>query len=358
MTNKILLVFFILIMIVAILYFVRTVYIGGQIANEIPSEFPVSLKNEVPSHIYASNSGIVVISDVEILFFADDSVEEKSYLHNYANPIAKVAGNRVLTYDQGGYALRVDTKSGNMFELQLENTMLFGEINSAGYIAVVTSDERYTSKLSVYNNNYELIYNYYTNEHIAALDFTSNNECVLIGNKTDNGKMNTALYKLSFDSETEIMEQIIPDFFGLSLDVKSDGSMALISKDKLLLLNEDGVELSEFTFNSPLVNIFDEHDEYTVISVQDIKNPNHTDVHLFDMNGMLINQVTVDGVVDDIKIVDEKIYILTQKNLGIYDAELVASDTVDNGSGLIKITGLDGEIYAISNEFLYKIGAE
>lgn len=319
-----------------------------------PAAFPVSFKGETPYDLNQAEGNLIVTTETQIKFYSSSARNIASYHHSFSRPITKIGGARALTYDQGGYQLRIDTKNNNIKEMKTATPILFCEINASGYYAVVTSENRYTNSVTVYNSSFKQIYKYSAQEYIMALDFKDNNNCIVAAQTAKSGDFDTVIYGLNFKKDAEAFKSEVLGIMALAVDHKSNDAVALVGSQGLTTLNKKGEVQKSFDFAGEISNIYENIPDHTVVTLKNTTNPNETDIFAFSQEGALAAQSKLQGIVQDLYCDKNGILMLDKNTIFEYNYSLEQLQSYENDSSYQHIIRMNGVVYALGTSQLQK----
>ena len=114
--------------------------------------FPLTFDESSVNVIKQLSDGIVRVDDRNIAFYDESGNKISDNSHNFANPVVRTSGKRVLVYDNGGNSFRVLNKKGELLSKDIDQSILLAEIAPDSTVAVVTQTEKYAAVLTVYDS--------------------------------------------------------------------------------------------------------------------------------------------------------------------------------------------------------------
>lgn len=319
-------------------------------------QFPINLKGETPEDLNIAKDSLVVTTEGSVNFYSSLARKQNSFIHGYSKPVTRTAGGYAVTYDQGGYGLRVDTKNGNVGTLKMTSPILFCEINENGQVAVACGDQKYTSGVHVYESDLkEAVCSYYMNEYVMAVSFSEKNQCVIASQTVSGGTFDTVLYGINFNEDRELFRTEVKGSMALSLDSKASGRLALIGNHEVVFMEKDGKQVGQYDYQNQLAFFENTKSGYLVIALGNTADPNKTDLLVFNTDGELTAQTTVSGIVRDIFCKDQNIYVLDEQKAYRFNTRLEQEDSYENNNGYRYLAVLGGHIYAMGSDRLEKL---
>lgn len=348
--------FLIVILVVAAGLLVKEWMDSEAAQKEEVAEFPINLKGESPISLKTTEDSLVVTTEGVVNFYSKLAQRQNSVVHGFSKPVTQTAGKYALTYDHGGYTLRLDTKNGTAKTLKLKNSILFAQVQEDGMVAVAYADSSYTSGLSVYNSNLdEPVCTYYMNEYIMALDFSSKESCVIAAQTTNGSSFASVVYKIFFNQEKEVFKKEYQTSMIVSLSVKDDGVIALACEQEILMLNREGEKLGSYSYPGTLSLLDQSQKDKVVVGVINATDPNATDLVCVDLDGKQAASVTTSERAVGLTCTDNRIYAMTKSDVLVYSEELEKLDSYQNKNESKYLAVLNGQIFGLSDDRLEEL---
>ena len=133
--------------------------------------FPLTFDESSVNVIKQLSAGIVRVDDRNIAFYDESGNKISDNSHNFANPVVRTSGKRVLVYDNGGNSFRVLNKKGELLSKDIDQSILLAEIAPDSTVAVVTQTEKYAAVLTVYDSSGAEIYQWSSSRRILDISF-------------------------------------------------------------------------------------------------------------------------------------------------------------------------------------------
>lgn len=315
------------------------------------SGFPVKLKGDSIQSVRMMGGTLALLTDRELTLYNSKGSAVRSVSHGYFNPSIKCSSKRTLVYDIGGNKFSVQSKAGEVASAETENKILFGEIADNGNVAIVTTDNRYQNRLTVYNQNGIEIWRWYSAQNlVTALDFTDGgNGCVAAAVGTEGGQPRTTVYGLDFSKQDEeVFSSQADGMLAVAVSVKSGGNIHLIGDDALAVFSEKGEEVSRFEYPKALMYYDASPSKYTVLLFGEEVKSNHT-VAVLDAKGKTTSEKEFNTKVRGMFSDGSHIVLLTDKQIVCYNMLMKQGKTFDDQSDISYIAGNGGTGYRLNS---------
>lgn len=243
--------------------------------------FPISINSGSVNTIDVLDGNIVSADDSQIYIYGENGKQINTFVHNLGNPVVRVAGRKLLAFDNGGKDFKVYNKNGELYSKTIDDNILYAEICDNGYTAIVTQTEKYPSCMTVFDNNGSEIYKWSSGQRIMDVSFDdSENGCYVSTFSSQSGLIQSVIHHIKFNSTEEKMTSVKLDTLVIDTLENNNGDIWAVGDDKFYKLNSDGETLLEYEYTDDLVSYA--INEYSAsVAVKGIKRGS-TSVAMFD----------------------------------------------------------------------------
>lgn len=141
------------------------------------NEIAASIEGDSVLDMQALNSGIVVLTNNNLLFLDSSGSLVRNSEHNFDSPAISVGKSNVLLYDRSHTNYKIEKRTGTIYEGETDKTIICGSITPRNGYALATRAEDATSQLLVYNSNFKEKFRWTcAGEHIVDIDLADNNK--------------------------------------------------------------------------------------------------------------------------------------------------------------------------------------
>lgn len=326
-TFKNLLFVFAVVLVIGIVYVTQDQWIGyldgileraetGNPFGEVSiaeGNYPIDISKKTNTKIGSLGNGWTLFADTEFYVYDQSGDISFSVQATYSNPIITSAGKRTLIYDLGGYNFMVCSSKKQVFSKKLTNQILLGAIGADGSVAIVTSTDKYSSYLTVYDRNGSEIFHWADGNMITAISIDDSGKgCLVSSTYARGGEFNSCVTALDFSS-TDIKFKTAPvKALTFALGHCGDGFW-LIADDALYRFSKDGdIDFTE-KFDFDLVSY--SFSNSTCALVFESVGVNHTNVSIFSNDSNDVTHITLEDDLNHIFINESTVYYNTNTML-------------------------------------------
>ncbi len=216
--------------------------------------FPVDMSGVTVLDTFTVGEHTGVLTDAVYLLYTDSGKQLLSAQHGFANPIVEASGRRFLIYDQGGNKLIVRMRDKILFEKEFEYKIVTASLSSEGMLSVVTSAQRYASKLHVFGPDYsEEIFTWSSSdEYIVASSADKNSKTVAAAavSANESGEMVTTVHIFTTEAALELSKREFKGSSVLSLEHDEKGDVKVICDNIAACIDKNGNVLGSYIYDS------------------------------------------------------------------------------------------------------------
>ncbi|HNZ98006.1 DUF5711 family protein [Ruminococcus sp.] len=293
----------------------RTIVNSGQLAE---GNFPIEVSGGADYQFELSDRKMIVLSDTYAYFYDTDGALLRRRQHTYTNTVLRAAGGKALLYENGGNELCVEDEDKVIYSKTFANNLiLFARISEEGYTAVVTTSDKYSCEIVVYDKRGKDIYNRKCIERISDLSFIERSKgCVLSYISAENGQLVTNVQEIDFSEEGEHWTS--PGLNTLGLDVFGYGKGAFVlGTDACGYVDDNGQISSYYSYDGKLAAGASEGGNSAVI-VNDNDRRKYV-LALFKGGNTEARIIELDAPSIDVAIYEDLVYVMCQGHIKAYD---------------------------------------
>ncbi len=341
----------------AVFFLVRAI-VQNSASNQRPLSFPISTQDDAPLDIHVCGDWIVLTDSGDATFYSQDASRYTTLQHGCSRPVSVSAGDKLLTYDQGGVTVKLDDSGGNIRTVTADNTILFCAVEDGGAFAVVTTESRYRGSLSLYNRGGSEIYKWSSAEnYIMAAAFVNSGELIVATVNVENADYVTQIYRLRTDRDQEEYLTSLNGVLPLSLTVKN-GNIQLVAQQGVYTMDSQGTLLNTYSFSGSLCALGGLEEGHLLVATKDATDPNASHLAVLDSSGAATAQIDVDQAVLDVYSSDDGLVYLTPASIVLTDQNLTVQHQYDNDRSYTQAVRRGNLCYAIGTDTFQRLDPE
>jgi len=172
-----------------------------------------------------------------------------------SKPKLQISGNYILVSDISGQNIYI-IKNGNIvFEKTLDNPIFNAQINENGFLAVSTSADGFSSKVTVYNNLGTEIYSYSISDNVAidCLVSPDNHNLAVSLYGTENSQVVSSIAFIDMSKQAIVEKPSYTNIVISNLFYNSDGHLFAVGDTAALYFDKNGKYLWTNKYNSQIL---------------------------------------------------------------------------------------------------------
>ncbi len=257
--------------------------------------------------------GLAVAGNTSVTVFSATGRQLLSETVQYRNPIAVGAGKYLLVYEMGGKQYSLYNSNARLYEGNAEYPISGAAVSDSGMYALVTSAERSTSSVSLYNNRFQLINRYNKDGYVTdvAIDATGKHVAILTA-ASQSGVLATKLM-IAVPGEGEARaETELGASMGLSLAFTDSGQVAVLCRDRVLFADANGALIQTWSFDGKqLARFCVGRDGAAVVLKKNMISAKNILI-VFDKNGKIVYNETVSKEIEQMDRMGNVLYAMTE----------------------------------------------
>jgi hypothetical protein len=336
-----------IILIAVIAYAVTYVISGGDLdisgligsADDDVSEFYLGASSS--SAFCAMEGGLAAANTTDVTFTSSTGEETVRENVIFSAPAIATGGKLAVAYDLGAASFVVFNKSGVLLNTEAEGNIIDVSVNSSGWFAVSTQDSGSKGTVTVYNDDAQAVYRWYSNEgYLVSAEVSP-----------DNGSM-TAITVLSGGSRvvgyslssTEVQwEYIISDAVAMSVRYMTSSKIAVICDNRCVTVNSKGEELNTYNYEGRYLRAFaDGSRKFTALLLSDYQVGSSYRLVTINESGEMITEAATDMQVTDMTSSGDSLAMLYSNAFAVYDQKLEPQNQRGGISGATGILARNG----------------
>lgn len=327
-------------------------------SEEGGGNFPVKLSGDLILQNEMMGSQTVILTDKELLFYNKQGNLLRKISHGDFSPAISCSSDKVLLYDMGGVNFRVESSSGTLLTKSSSNDIIMGKIAENGNIVIVSEDDRYSCRLTVYDKNGDEIFKWYlADNYITAFDFVDSGDgCVVAAVGVSDGFTTTTVYGLDFSKEKEQYQSTITGSLPVAVNVM-DNRTQVVCDNQLVLLDKNGSQLHAVPFTQSLKQVVAASDYYTVLLFGEEVKSTSTMV-VYDANASVVGSSSSSERIRRIDSDGKHVTALYDDKIICYDMSLEQTRELDHQESVNDVICGGSSGYSVNTTTLNRFALE
>ena len=265
--------------------------------------------------------------------------EEWTVSLTLSKPFLEISHKYILVADKGGREVHVITNSSVLCTIRTDTPIISANINSAGYLAVITEEKGYKGKITVYdvNSQGQEIYKWYSGQnYITDVAISKDNKHMVVSTiDTSKGRVSGGLVFFNFSQDKPYAGVVKEDTLITNLKFFKDNMLVALGDNQVLGFSLEGEEQWSHNYEGKLLQTFHLNEE-GMIGLALKEDSNRSLVRILNYKGEVKGTKEVNGVVKYIHVGDKFIAINNKRNISLIThrgedvAEAAANRDVQN----------------------------
>ena len=340
--------------------------LGTRLSNMVSalrpgSGFPVIIDDMNVLQLLPMGRDVAVVSSSGTYIYNSKGARLAIWPNSYNEPVSKVGGGKLFTYDLGGTHFRVDSKSQKLTDVETGGRILAGDIAANGSLVVACSARGHLAKVTAYDPRYAEMYSWYTNAcHVHDVAMSPDGEKFAVAGLNAQGGQLTAQLRVHHtaldESEAEVGVVEFPDEIILSMRWTRKDTIQVLTDRALYVFDGYGRQTARSELPGELVAYANGADGGFCIAYGDYREARGAQVAAYGADLQPLGTTSVDRKILSIQYTDEgRLLLLTEGQLYLADRSLSQVKTRD-ADDLYFVCGVGNSIYGITPDGLIYTG--
>ena len=287
---------------------------NGRLAE---GNFPIYLSGNSKYQLQYSDDLLMLMCDAYIYYYTDNGGVLKRRQHIYSNPVMKASNGNVLIYESGGEEFCLENEDEVEYTKTLDDPIMFGEVSSDGYTAIVTVSDKYACKLLVFDDYGDIIYERDCVERIGDISFINNSKgCIISYIGAANGAVTSNVQKVTFTAKEADWTSPNVETLGMQVYGNDDGAV-LIGYESCSYIGDGGIIDSVYEYDGDFAGGESRGGKTAVLINDEDRRKYH--VVMFNGSGDSPLSVEIGEPLKCVKIADGLVYVMSQSKLQAFD---------------------------------------
>ena len=290
--------------IVTLLNFILPVSIAENITNTLAimgtGSYPLDISGVETLNTVSKRSYYYVLSDTNIQAFTNGGKRIFNEPHGLYSPVLVTSDTRALVFDQGGNNVRIYNLGGLVKTVQTKKAIINASVSRSGSFALVTESDDYTAVVTVYNKNFDVIYEWNSAKDIVnCVAISPNGKKIAVSTlNASGGKYTSKVLVLGFDSADPLYTVDLQENIVLYLTDSGKG-FNVVTHNSYRYVNWSKYTSTEVS-DSGEIDIFRQTPSGVVIVFNRVNDKSDNTVIAVSNKGKEAAHFNINGIISDI----------------------------------------------------------
>ncbi len=322
--------------------------ISNRLATIGSGSYPITLGSSKTFEAVSKGSYYYVLTDNNIEAYSSGGMQIFTYSHGFENPILKTSGTRALVFGQNANEAYIFTLSGLKETVKVKEKIVTAAIGDDGTYAIVTNVDNYSAKVSVYEKDNKLAYEWFSSKvHINNVAVAPSGESIAVSTIIgDVSKLDSKLLILDLDSSKPKHEKIYENTVVRNLDTSFKNGFSVLTANRYDYINWSDFETVTYT-NEYTTDEFGIGNNGMAVVYNRESNKTDNRIAIFNDDGELEREIKFKGIITDLGFKDGHVYALSDSKVYILSDDGSIMRSADYGFGAVKICPISQSAAAV-----------
>jgi len=284
--------------------------------------YPISLSGSQTITVESMDSYYFCVSDTHFSAYSNAGKILFNDPHEFENPVLATSEGRVMLYNLGGNQAYIYDLRERKDTIETKFEIVCGDISASGNFALVTYSEKYASAVNVYDDDCNIIYEWYSAENtVNNVAFSSDGERIAVSvfDSVDgmfNSKVN--IIDITQDDATQEFTKEYHNSLIYSLDSLDTSTFSVIKSNGI-----DFIDWDEYTFknhnNDYNIWLYRNCNSNVVTVFRRENDKNDNNIIIFSKDGEIEHTIKYNGMINDIRVKGSSIYCIDDYQVIVMD---------------------------------------
>lgn len=230
--------------------------------------FPVELPGSAGYVLGELGDSFYLLTDTYIYTYNNEGALITDIQHGFQTPVAVSNDKRIVVYDKNGKEMNFYSRTEQIYNNTMDDSIVFAEIGNDERCAVVTTSTRYSNYLYVFNAEGQQIFRWASPDYkIMQVAFSDNDESIYVtALGSQGGDLSLYIYRFDLDNaESEIWRVHAGSNISYELQCGQDGIFLATGSGCALYDAQSGELISSAGFSRSVSGIPDWDKVCTVV---------------------------------------------------------------------------------------------
>ena len=220
--------------------------------EEVGEGFPVTITGTevLPANFASADGSVLSLSNTALTVIDRSGREQLSLSHGFSQPVMRIAGEKILLYNQGGVAYMLLSSYETSLNAAADSDILTGAVAANGRYALGLQGTDGSSELEVYQPNGDLQYRYrFSQDYITAVALndtaTRGMVCTV---RSRQGQMISKITVLDFSNEEPLATWEAPENLLLDAAWTVGGTLYAIGDGSVFVCDDSSYTFNEYSY--------------------------------------------------------------------------------------------------------------
>ncbi len=230
--------------------------------------FPVELPGSAGYVLDELGDSFYLLTDTYIYTYNNEGALITDIQHGFQTPVAVSNDKRIVVYDKNGKEMNFYSRTEQIYNNTMDDSIVFAEIGNDERCAVVTTSTRYSNYLYVFNAEGQQIFRWASPDYkIMQVAFSDNDESIYVtALGSQGGDLSLYIYRFDLDNaESEVWRVHAGNNISYELQCGQDGIFLATGSGCALYDAQSGELISTAGFSRSVSGIPDWDNVRTVV---------------------------------------------------------------------------------------------
>ena len=310
--------------------------------------YPVNLSG---TNINTSNFDLmdgvpVYCSDTSVVVLNSNGGEYQNNQHAFASPMLKTSSGYSIIYNIGATGYKIIDRKSTVHSASADKNIFSADICPKGVYAILTQGNDYLAKLTVYRSDNLERYTYsFADYYVNNVSLNNDgSRAVVSGVSAKNGGFTSVIYVLDFNQNSYLQKYEIDDTYIYEICYLDNGNAIAVGENAAYYININDSKKSDISYNKQTLTSYTLDKSFgLLLSLSTNPDGRECNVSRINPDGNIDFNFNTGTKILSLDYCDDKIGVLTQSGVRIYDKDGKIISTAETPSDTRKICFINSD---------------
>lgn len=292
---------------------------------------------------------LAVVGSSKISLYNSTGSQTLSETVNTAKPVISASDKYMIVYDLGGYKLTLYNSFTKVLERTYDYPIYGAEICDGGAFAVLTRSIEAKYEIIFSSEHFTPAAKYYKNKYVIDIALKSGgDEIAILSADSVGGDFSSEIMACSTSSDKVKFTYTIDNSYPIAAEYLDGGNLFVLLDNKIIFYDSEGIRIQQYDISGRSPVCMDSNGKRIAVIISTSVVNNESDIMIFDTDGNILYNNTINIKVNDVSVSDDRLYILsTSTALRVSDYQYGAGKAVTDE---VSIPGRTMKILALYDD--------
>ncbi|MDR1564793.1 MAG: DUF5711 family protein [Oscillospiraceae bacterium] len=298
--------------------------------------YPLAVSGSRTLQFEEFNGTVLTLSNTSLIAYNPSGKRAAERLHGFNAPVVSTGDKRLLIYDMGGKAYKIESISETIYKGSAENRIIVADMGENGAYAIAAKEEQSFASVTLYQSDNTQVLKWASTEYqVVDVAVSPNGKSVAVaGIKAKNGDICSVVKVFKQDKKTAVASYEIEGCMYMALEYLSADNLAVVGDTGVTVMKVGDNTASNYSYGGRHLACYDiSYNDGAALALSKYSDRRNCTLFIIGKNGLKISEKDANIDALDVKFRGKYIYVTTDGKLYSYKTNGTLFNSYDAGAG-------------------------